>query len=121
MALLPVLSTPFKDQKQYRVRIQELDPHNTNGRPYEEDLTENGWHADSLSDLPVVGDFLVLLVERFDPSTQSDPKTIQKQELFKVLTRLLDYQLFDSRQTVICNIVVERIEDRTIAGLLVKD
>lgn len=96
-----------------RVRVQELEA-DGNGRPIEEDLLgEDEWVADSIADLPSVGDFVALRVE----GVTGDGEV----KAYKVLTRLFDYQFQAPPEPyVVCNIVV-RIATSDETALIVKD
>ncbi len=122
MPLESCLNVEWENQKNIRVRIQELDPDNTDGRPYEEDLTENGWHADSIGDLPLPNDFISLEVDiQKQRSSLDDPQFERKRKVFKILTRYFSFRDTDKNpQIVICNIVVEPV-DSTVVGKLIKD
>lgn len=120
MAIKAVNGLDFKDQKSIRIRFQEYNP-NGNGRPYEEDLTEEGYHADSIADLPIPGDYLGLTVDRFIDGHGANARFKKKGIIFKVLTRLFDFQLFDNKDIILCNIVVQEETDQNIVGRLVKD
>ena len=110
----------FQDQKSIRVRFQEYNP-NGNGRPYEEDLTEEGYHADSIGDLPIPGDYLGLSVDKIIKGSGANTEFEKKPGVFKVLTRLFDFQVFDDKDIILCNIVVQEEINKDVIGRLVKD
>ncbi|QEM09187.1 hypothetical protein [Mucilaginibacter rubeus] len=107
-------------RKNVWVRIQEFDP-DGNGRPYEEDMTDYGLHADSVGDLPLPGDFLGLETKEMTGGTMENPEFTSKGGVYKVLTRFLDFQMIQERLVILCNIVVQRENDRAVIGRLIKD
>jgi len=103
------------------IRFQELNPESINGRPYEEDLVEDGMSADSIGDIPLPGDFILLSVNRMIPDTYKNPQFQVKEEIFKVLTRLFVFKSISNKDHSICNVVVEPVNDAVIIGKLIKD
>lgn len=121
MALKSAKDIDFKKQV-ISIRIQELSKDSLNGRPYEEDLTENGLCADSIGDIPLVGDFISLKVTEMKKSESGVPEFDEKIKVFKVLTRYLSLdQMISNNYPMFCNLVVEPVTDMTLIGKLNKD
>lgn len=107
---------PYKERS-ISITIQEYEP-DGNGRPHEEDLTDNGWHADSIADIPVSGDYIGLWVDRMVEGTIKDPKFKKEGHSFKVLTRL--FSVIEGNH-VHCNLVVQQVTDQKELGRLIKE
>lgn len=120
MALQVAQEARPASRKKIRIRFQELDLKG-NGRPDEEDLGEGRFSADSIGDLPLPGDFIGIEVKRVISKVGETLATENQGQIFRVLTRLFDFQLFSlDSEIILCNIVVEAVDERLV-GKLMKD
>ncbi len=121
MALKSAKDIDFKKQV-ISIRIQELSKDSLNGRPYEEDLTENGLCADSIGDIPLVGDFISLKITEMKKGHAEAPEFEDKIKVFKVLSRYISLdQMINNNYPMFCNLVVEPVTDINLIGKLIKD
>ncbi len=119
MALKSASGIDYRDQV-ISIRIQELDPKG-NGRPYEEDLVDEGLCADSIADIPLVGDYISLDVDRLDRS-KGEERWIKSAHMFKILSRYFSLAaMIKDNYSINCNLVVELVTDEKVMGKLVKD